>query len=93
AAIVAAFAAGWWLHRAGIATEDRLPPLHARPRDRPLTWQLLPAAAVAAAAVGACRCWPPGCRGGGCRPPRGGRRAAGRWRWRRRTGRARSPRR
>ncbi|MFV2172975.1 hypothetical protein ACFHW2_23220 [Actinomadura sp. LOL_016] len=51
AAIVAAFAAGWWLLRAGIATEDQLPPLHAAPRERPLTWELLPAAAVAAAGV------------------------------------------
>ncbi|MEV5831765.1 hypothetical protein AB0L25_40000 [Spirillospora sp. NPDC052242] len=51
AAIVAAFAAGWWLRRAGIATEDDLPPLHARAREHPLTWELLPAAAVAAAGV------------------------------------------
>ncbi len=53
AGIAAAFAAGWYLRRAGLATEDRLPPLHARARERPLTWEMLPAAAVAAAAVAA----------------------------------------
>ncbi|TDC45271.1 hypothetical protein E1281_30865 [Actinomadura sp. KC345] len=53
AGIAAAFAVGWYLRRAGLATEDRLPPLHARPRARPLTWELLPAAAFAAAAVAA----------------------------------------
>lgn len=51
AALVAAFAAGWWLRRAGLATEDELPPLHARARDRPPTLELLPAAALAAAGV------------------------------------------
>ncbi|MFI0374007.1 hypothetical protein ACH35V_39630, partial [Actinomadura sp. 1N219] len=53
AGIAAAFAAGWCLRRAGLATEDPLPPLHARAREWPLTWQLLPAAVVAAAAVAA----------------------------------------
>ncbi|MGP4028180.1 hypothetical protein [Actinomadura sp. 3N407] len=53
AGIAAAFAVGWYLRRAGLATEDRLPPLHARARGWPLTWELLPAAAVAAAAVAA----------------------------------------
>ncbi|WP_171064529.1 hypothetical protein [Actinomadura soli] len=51
AGIAAAFAIGWYLRRAGLATEDPLPPLHARARAWPLTWQLLPAAATAAAAV------------------------------------------
>ncbi|MCQ0011589.1 hypothetical protein [Actinomadura madurae] len=51
--IAAAFAVGWYLRRAGLATEDRLPPLHARARGWPLTWQMLPGAAVAAAAVAA----------------------------------------
>ncbi|MFG2019596.1 hypothetical protein [Actinomadura geliboluensis] len=51
AGIAAAFAAGWYLRRAGLETEDALPPLHARARERPLTWELLPAAAFAAAAV------------------------------------------
>ncbi|QXJ19784.1 hypothetical protein AGRA3207_000376 [Actinomadura graeca] len=53
AGIAAAFAVGWHLRRAGLATEDALPPLHARPRGRPLTWGLLPAAGVAAVAVAA----------------------------------------
>ncbi|MFI0408953.1 hypothetical protein [Actinomadura sp. 3N508] len=53
AGIAAAFAAGWYLRRAGLATEDPLPPLHARARAWPPTWRLLPAAAVAAAAVAA----------------------------------------
>ncbi|MEU8342764.1 hypothetical protein SAMN05443665_101312 [Actinomadura meyerae] len=53
AGIAAAFAAGWYLRRAGLETEDALPPLHARARERPLTWELLPAAAFAAAAVAA----------------------------------------
>ncbi|MEU5991675.1 hypothetical protein ABZ806_22105 [Spirillospora sp. NPDC047418] len=53
AGIAAAFAAGWYLRRAGLATEDRLPPLHARARARPLTWEMLPAAVLAAAAVAA----------------------------------------
>ncbi|MFA1543629.1 hypothetical protein [Actinomadura monticuli] len=53
AGIAAAFAAGWYLRRAGLETEDPLPPLHARARERPLTWQMLPAAAFAAAAVAA----------------------------------------
>ncbi|MEU8804607.1 hypothetical protein [Spirillospora sp. NPDC048819] len=53
AGIAAAFAVGWYLRRAGLATEDRLPPLHARARGRPPAWELLPAAAVAAAAVAA----------------------------------------
>ncbi|MFB4310220.1 hypothetical protein [Actinomadura sp. GTD37] len=53
AGIAAAFAAGWYLRRAGLATEDPLPPLYARARERPLTWELLPAAAFAAAAVAA----------------------------------------
>ncbi|WP_433461311.1 hypothetical protein [Spirillospora sp. CA-128828] len=53
AAIAAAFTLGWSLRRAGLATEDPLPPLHARLRERPLTWQLLPAAAFAALAVAA----------------------------------------
>ncbi|WP_242895280.1 hypothetical protein [Actinomadura litoris] len=51
AGIVAAFAVGWHLRRAGLATEDALPPLHARLRDRPPTWGMLPALAVAAAGV------------------------------------------
>lgn len=33
--IAAAFAVGWYLRRAGLATEDRLPPLHARARGWP----------------------------------------------------------
>ncbi|MFB4318267.1 hypothetical protein [Actinomadura sp. 21ATH] len=45
----AAFLIGDALRRAGLATEDELPPLHAR--FRVLTWQILPAACVAAAAV------------------------------------------
>ncbi|WP_242910481.1 hypothetical protein [Actinomadura terrae] len=51
AGIAAAFAVGWWLRRAGLATEDALPPLHARLRGHPLTWRMLPALAVAAAGV------------------------------------------
>ncbi|MFI0487403.1 hypothetical protein [Actinomadura sp. 9N215] len=53
AGIAAAFAAGWYLRRAGLATEDPLPPLHAHARAWPPTWRLLPAAAVAAAGVAA----------------------------------------
>ncbi|WP_067806397.1 hypothetical protein [Actinomadura formosensis] len=53
AGIAAAFATGWYLRRAGLATEDRLPPLHAQARERPLTWELLPAAVLAAVAVAA----------------------------------------
>ncbi|MFA1547066.1 hypothetical protein [Actinomadura chokoriensis] len=53
AGIAAAFTAGWYLRRAGLATEDRLPPLHAQARERPLTWTMLPAAGFAAAAVAA----------------------------------------
>jgi hypothetical protein len=53
AGIAAAFAVGWYLRRAGLATEDPLPPLHARARGWPPTWRLLPAAAVAALAVAA----------------------------------------
>ncbi|GAA1800321.1 hypothetical protein [Actinomadura chokoriensis] len=53
AGIAAAFAVGWYLRRAGLATEDRLPPLHARARPVPLTWRLVPAAGAAAAAVAA----------------------------------------
>ncbi|RKS73510.1 hypothetical protein BZB76_4203 [Actinomadura pelletieri DSM 43383] len=49
--IAAAFTVGWYLRRAGLATEDDLPPLHARARERPLTWDLLPVVGVAAAAV------------------------------------------
>ncbi|GAA2148361.1 hypothetical protein [Actinomadura napierensis] len=48
AGIAAVFAAGWHLRRAGVETEDLLPPLHARLRDRPLTWRLAPAVLVAA---------------------------------------------
>ncbi|MGI5201188.1 hypothetical protein ACQEU6_06280 [Spirillospora sp. CA-108201] len=51
--IAAAFAVGWHLRRAGLATEDPLPPLHARARGWPPTWRLLPAAAAAALAVAA----------------------------------------
>ncbi|NDU75362.1 hypothetical protein GWI34_22450 [Actinomadura sp. DSM 109109] len=54
--IAAAFAVGWYLRRAGLSTEDPLPPLHARPRGWPPSWPLwrfLPAAAVAALAVAA----------------------------------------
>ncbi|GGQ14299.1 hypothetical protein BKA00_001945 [Actinomadura coerulea] len=53
AAIAAAFTVGWYLRRAGLATEDPLPPLHARAREWPPPWRLLPAAAVAALAVAA----------------------------------------
>lgn len=53
AGIAAAFAVGWYLRRAGLATEDRLPPLHARLRTVPPTWRLLPAAVFGAAAVAA----------------------------------------
>lgn len=53
AAIAAAFTVGWYLRRAGLATEDPLPPLHARARGGPPTWRLLPAAVVAALAVAA----------------------------------------
>lgn len=42
--IAGAFLAGAYLKRAGLATEDDLPPLHAAPRL--LTWQILPAACV-----------------------------------------------
>ncbi|MFC6936926.1 hypothetical protein ACFQHO_46130 [Actinomadura yumaensis] len=51
AGIAAVFAVGWWLRRAGIATEDRLPPLHAELRAP--TWRILPAACTAALAVAA----------------------------------------
>ncbi len=51
AGIAAAFAVGWWRRRAGLAPEDPLPPLFAHARL--LTWQMLPAAAVAAVAVAA----------------------------------------
>ncbi|MDL4821762.1 hypothetical protein [Actinomadura opuntiae] len=53
AGIAAVFAAGWYLRRAGLETEDLLPPLHARAREAPLTWQLTPAVAVAAVLVAA----------------------------------------
>ncbi|MFB9191858.1 hypothetical protein ACFFWA_02680 [Actinomadura verrucosospora] len=53
AGIAATFAVGWYLRRAGLATEDPLPPLHARARGWPPPWRLLPAAAVAALAVAA----------------------------------------
>jgi hypothetical protein len=49
--IAAVFAAGWYLRRVGLATEDALPPLHAQARGRPLTWQLAPAVVAAAALV------------------------------------------
>ncbi|MDL4776911.1 hypothetical protein [Actinomadura xylanilytica] len=49
AGIAAAFVTGWWLRRAGLETEDALPPLHGKARL--LTWPLLPAAGVAALAV------------------------------------------
>ncbi|KAB2346435.1 hypothetical protein [Actinomadura rudentiformis] len=45
--IAATFAAGYLLRRAGLATEDELPPLHAEARGEPHTWQLYPAIAVA----------------------------------------------
>ncbi|WP_141575309.1 hypothetical protein [Actinomadura sp. WMMA1423] len=51
AGIAAAFAVGWYLRRAGLSTEDRLPPLHARARGWPPGWGLLPAPALAALAV------------------------------------------
>ncbi|TDC86019.1 hypothetical protein [Actinomadura sp. 7K507] len=38
------FVVGHFLRRAGLATEDELPPLHASPRL--LTWQILPAACL-----------------------------------------------
>ncbi|MFI0352971.1 hypothetical protein [Actinomadura sp. 9N407] len=47
--ITAVFLIGYVLRQAGLATEDELPPLHAR--FRLLTWQILPAACVAALAV------------------------------------------
>jgi hypothetical protein len=47
--IAAAFIVGEFLRRAGLATEDGLPPLHAVPRL--LTWQMLPAACAGALAV------------------------------------------
>ncbi|MEU8306341.1 hypothetical protein AB0C84_22565 [Actinomadura sp. NPDC048955] len=54
AGIAAAFAVGWYLRRAGLATEDPLPPLHARARGwPPPVRRLLPAAAVAALTVAA----------------------------------------
>ncbi|MEU8120641.1 hypothetical protein AB0C21_18185 [Spirillospora sp. NPDC049024] len=53
AGIAAAFAVGWYLRRAGLSTEDALPPLHARARGWPPPWRLLPAAALAALAVAA----------------------------------------
>ncbi|MEW2353292.1 hypothetical protein [Spirillospora sp. NPDC029432] len=46
---MAAFLVGYVLRRAGLATEDELPPLHAR--FRVLTWQIVPAACAAAVAV------------------------------------------
>ncbi|MEU6753245.1 hypothetical protein ABZ914_44085, partial [Spirillospora sp. NPDC046719] len=49
--IAAVFAAGWYLRRAGLATEDALPPLHARARSHPLTWRMAPAVAAAAVLV------------------------------------------
>ncbi|WP_433252119.1 hypothetical protein [Actinomadura nitritigenes] len=51
AGIAAVFAAGWYLRRAGLATEDALPPLHARARSHPLTWRMAPAVAAAAVLV------------------------------------------
>ncbi|QKG19255.1 hypothetical protein [Actinomadura verrucosospora] len=51
AGIAAVFATGWYLRRAGLATEDALPPLHAQARGRPPTWRLAPAAAAAALLV------------------------------------------
>ncbi|GLZ09521.1 membrane protein [Actinomadura sp. NBRC 104412] len=47
--IVGVFVTGEVLRRAGLATEDDLPPLHAEPRL--LTWQMLPAVCVAAVFV------------------------------------------
>ncbi|TDE33931.1 hypothetical protein [Actinomadura sp. 6K520] len=47
--IIGALVTGEGLRRAGLSTEDNLPPLHAEPRL--LTWQMLPAACVAAVAV------------------------------------------
>ncbi|MFG2003195.1 hypothetical protein ACGFNU_28945 [Spirillospora sp. NPDC048911] len=46
--IAAAFLVGHLLRRAGLATEDELPPLHAEARGEPHTWQLVPAIATAA---------------------------------------------
>lgn len=51
AGIAAVFGVGWYLRRAGLATEDALPPLHARARSHPLTWRMAPGAAAAAALV------------------------------------------
>ncbi|GAA2399605.1 glycosyltransferase family 39 protein [Actinomadura vinacea] len=47
--IMGAFVVGDLLKRAGLATEDELPPLHAAPRL--LTWQVVPAACLGGAAV------------------------------------------
>ncbi|WP_395103628.1 hypothetical protein [Actinomadura sp. SCN-SB] len=47
--IAGAFITGEALRRAGLATEDDLPPLHAEPHL--LTWQILPAVCVAAVSV------------------------------------------
>ncbi|MFF5257898.1 hypothetical protein ACFY4C_03055 [Actinomadura viridis] len=47
--ITGAFVVGDVLRRAGLATEDGLPPLHAAPRL--LTWQIVPAACLGAVAV------------------------------------------
>ncbi|WP_433337627.1 hypothetical protein [Spirillospora sp. CA-294931] len=49
--VAGSFLVGDRLRRAGVATEDALPPLHAE--GRLLTWQLLPAVLVAGAAVAA----------------------------------------
>ncbi|GAA4228219.1 glycosyltransferase family 39 protein [Actinomadura meridiana] len=51
AGVAAAFAVGWWRRQAGLATEDPLPPLFAHARF--LSWQVLPAAGVAAFSVAA----------------------------------------
>ncbi|MFC4912328.1 hypothetical protein [Actinomadura gamaensis] len=50
ALIVGAFAVGEAMRRAGLATEDALPPLHAKARL--LTWQMAPAVVWAVVAVG-----------------------------------------
>ncbi|MFI6515004.1 hypothetical protein ACIBF1_05520 [Spirillospora sp. NPDC050679] len=47
--IAGTFAVGHHLRRAGLATEDKLPPLHAE--FRVLTWQILPALMLAAIGV------------------------------------------
>ncbi|MFI0448544.1 hypothetical protein [Actinomadura sp. 6N118] len=51
--IAATFVAGYFMRRAGLATEDKLPPLHAEARGEPHTWQLYPAIAVAVLYVAA----------------------------------------